>query len=65
MGLARIERANPLLVQTLDLVGAFATAAVLPFLHLIPHDIASRNFGGPNLLCTRSDVDVKAWAVGD
>ena len=34
-GLARMERANPLLVQTLDVVGAFATAAVSPFLHLI------------------------------
>ena len=63
MGLARIDRANPLLVQTLDVVEAFATAAVSPFLHLIPH--TSRNLGGPNLLCTRSDVDVKAWAVGD
>jgi hypothetical protein len=28
MGLARIERANPLVVQTLDVVGAFAAAAV-------------------------------------
>jgi hypothetical protein len=36
MGLARIERANPLLVQALDVVGAFATATVSPFLHLIP-----------------------------
>ena len=36
-GLARMERANPLVVQTLDVVGAFtALAAVSPFLHLFP-----------------------------
>ena len=35
MGLARIERAKPLFVQTLDVVGAFATATVSPFPHLI------------------------------
>ncbi len=35
--LARMERANPLGVQTLDVVGAFtALAAVSPFLHLLP-----------------------------
>ena len=32
MGLARIERAKPLFVQTLDVVGAFTTARVPPFL---------------------------------
>jgi voltage-gated potassium channel Kch len=39
-GLARIERAKPIVVQTFDVVvtalGAFTTAAVSPFLHLIP-----------------------------
>ena len=64
-GLARMERANPLVVQTLDVVGAFtALAAVSPFLHLFPWR-QPYNLVGPNLLCTRSDVHVKAWAVGD
>jgi len=35
MGLARLERAKPIVVRTLDVVGAFATAAVSPFLDLI------------------------------
>jgi hypothetical protein len=32
MGLVRIERAKPLFVQTLDVVAAFTTARVPPFL---------------------------------
>ena len=35
MGLARMERANSILVQTLDIVRAFTAAAVSSFPHLI------------------------------
>ena len=65
-GLARIERANPLLVQTLDVVGDLLRQ---PCRRSHAHSAAiastSRNLGEPKLLCTRSDVHVKAWAVGD
>ena len=33
MGLARMERAKPIVIQTLDVVGTFATARVSPFPH--------------------------------
>src|SRR5262245_22331395 len=36
MGLAPMERAKPIVNQTFDVVGAFATAAVSPSPHLIP-----------------------------
>ena len=63
MGLARIERAKPLFVQTLDVVGAFTTASVPPFLLLTPGvpGPSGAALDGPNLLCTRPDVYIESW----
>ena len=70
LGLARIERAKPVVVQTFDVV---VTAEELLLRHPRPRSHAqsaasastSPNLGGPKLLSTRSDVYVEAWAVGD
>jgi hypothetical protein len=69
-GLARIERAKPIVVQTFDLL---VTAEQLLLRQPCRRSHAqsdagastSRNLGGPKLLCTGPHADVKTRAVGD
>src|SRR6476646_5000620 len=67
MGLARMERAKPIVVQTSDVV---VTADELLLRHAYrrsyAHSDAGRRMGGgdlesPNLLCTRPDVYIESW----
>jgi len=69
-GLARLERAKPIVVQTFAVVVTAEELLLRQPCHRSHTQSAaiastSRNLGEPNLLCTRSDVHVKAWAVGD
>jgi hypothetical protein len=67
MGLARMERAKPMVVQTFDVV---VTAEQFLLRHAYrrsyAHSDAGRRIGGgdlesPNLLCTRPDVYIESW----
>ena len=63
MGLARMERAKPLFVQTLDVVASFyyGTRTAVPMLTPMPAEDREEISGGPNLLCTRPDVYIESW----
>ena len=65
-GLARMERAKPF-----NRSDASMSSELLPpwqpcrRSYTYSRGASTYNLVGPNLLCTRSDVHVKAWAVGD